>query len=58
MYRIEKLSHIAMFAAALFFVWTANADAVTLYERSREKFLAESEKVSPTDFTFVVRGDR
>jgi hypothetical protein len=46
-----------MFAAALFLVWAANTHAATLYERSMEKLPAGIEKVSPTDFTFVVLGD-
>jgi 3',5'-cyclic AMP phosphodiesterase CpdA len=55
--KIDKLSRILLTIAALFLVWTANAHAASLYERSLEKLQAGIEQVSPTDFTFVVLGD-
>ncbi len=44
-------------AAVLFLVWTINAHAATLYERSLEKLQAGIERVSPADYAFVVLGD-
>ena len=57
MHKIEKLSRIVLSVALLFLIWTVNAHAASLYERSLEKFQAGIEHVSPTDFTFVVLGD-
>ena len=48
---------ILLSIAALFLVWTANAHAVSLYERSLLKFQAGIEYASPDDFTFIVLGD-
>ena len=57
MYKMDKFSRIISFAAVLFFVWTANIHAASLYERSLEKLQVGIEHVSPADFTFVVLGD-
>jgi 3',5'-cyclic-AMP phosphodiesterase len=54
---INLISIRILSAAALLLVWTANAHAASLYERSLEKFKAGIEHVSPDDFTFVVLGD-
>lgn len=55
--KIDKLSRIILYVAALFLVWTADTHAASLYERSLEKFQAGIEHVSPADFAFVVLGD-
>jgi Icc protein len=57
MHKREKLSRIVLSVALLFLVWTVNAHAASLYERSLEKLQAGIEHVSPADFTFVVLGD-
>ena len=57
MHKIDKFSRIVLSAAVLFFIWTVNARAATLYERSLEKLQAGIERVSPADYTFVVLGD-
>ena len=57
MHKIDKFSRIVLSAAVLFFIWTVNARAATLYERSLEKLQAGIERVSPADVTFVVLGD-
>ena len=57
MHKREKLSRIILSAAVLFFVWTVNTHAASLYERSLEKLQAGIEHASPADFTFVVLGD-
>ncbi len=54
---MDKFSRIIPSAAVLFFVWTANTHAASLYERSLEKLQAGIERVSPADYTFVVLGD-
>ncbi len=55
--KIKKLSRIILAFAALFLLCTAGAYGATLYERSLEKFQADSKLASPDDFTFVVLGD-
>ena len=57
MHKMEKFSRIILSAAVLFFVWTADTHAASLYERSLEKLQAGIERVSPADYTFVVLGD-
>ena len=57
MHKMDRLSRIISCAAALFLVWTVNADAASLYERSLRKLQVGIEHVSPVDFTFVVLGD-
>jgi Icc protein len=57
MHKITKFSRIISCVAVLFLVWTANAHAATLFDRSLEKLQAGIEHVSPADFTFVVLGD-
>lgn len=57
MHKMDKVSRIMVCAAVLFLAWTVNARAATLYERSLEKLRAGIERVSPSEYTFIVLGD-
>ncbi len=57
MHKIDKLTRILLSVVALLLLWTTNAHAANLYERSLEKLQVGIENVSPDDFTFLVLGD-
>jgi 3',5'-cyclic-AMP phosphodiesterase len=57
MYRMTKSSRIIACVSVLCLLWTVDARAASLYERSLEKLQAKIEQGSPADFTFVVLGD-
>ncbi len=57
MNKTDKIFRIVLSVSVFFLVWTANAGAASLYERSLEKLRVGIEQVSPADFAFVVLGD-